>query len=81
MAEPESEVVFTTGDPYTAQVVRGALEAAGIPCMVAGEQQGGFVGLVPEISITVPTVVAEKARQLIADHPKQAGIDQDQEEA
>jgi hypothetical protein len=73
MADDETVVIYTTSDPYTAGVVRAALEAEGIPCAVAGEQQGGYVGLLPEITLTVPAAVAEKARELIAKHPKTAG--------
>ena len=78
MADDESVVVYTTSDPYTAQVVRAGLEAEGIPCVVAGENQGGFIGVMPEISLAVPPGLADRAREVIARHPHTAGADEDE---
>jgi len=75
MADDDSVVIYTTSDPYTAQVLRAGLEAEGIPCVVAGENQGGFIGVMPEISLAVPPGLAEKAREVIAAHPKTAGTE------
>jgi hypothetical protein len=78
MTKDESVVIFTTSDPYVAEVVKGALEAEGIACAIGGEQQGGFVGMLAEISLTVSAAQAERARALIAKHPKQAGTDEEE---
>jgi hypothetical protein len=75
MTNDEAVVIFTTSDPYVAEVVKGALEAEGIACAIGGERQGGFVGVLPEISLMVSAAQAEQARAIIAKHPRQAGTD------
>lgn len=58
-----------------AYIVKGRLEAAGIPCFVAGEVTGN----IPEITgaflgdmeLQVPTDRLEEARRLLAEEPPQ----------
>jgi hypothetical protein len=37
--------VLTVQNPTQAEIIRGALESAGIPCEIGGETQAGFVGV------------------------------------
>ena len=37
--------VLTVQNPMKAEIIRGALVAAGIPCEIGGESQAGFVGV------------------------------------
>ena len=53
--------VLTVQNPMKAEIIRGALEAAGIPCEIGGENQAGFVG-VAGIGIDVMTQAADLQR-------------------
>jgi hypothetical protein len=44
-----------------AEVIRGVLESIGIPCMIGGESQGGFAGVL-EIEVMTPAADADRAR-------------------
>lgn len=64
----ESPVVIQETTNYNlAQILRNALEGAGIKCEVVGESQGAFPG-VCFLQITVREEDAERARELIAEH-------------
>jgi hypothetical protein len=46
--------ILTVQNPMKAEIIRGALESAGIPCEIGGETQAGFAG-VAAIGIDVMT--------------------------
>jgi hypothetical protein len=54
--------VYTVKSPAEAEVIRGALESAGISCMIGGETQAGLAGVL-EIDILTPADEAERARK------------------
>lgn len=60
--------VFTTNNPNEAEIVKNALEAAGIECFAEGEQQAGFSGLF-DIDLVVPRENAEAARKILSEVP------------
>lgn len=70
MDEKEPVVVYTTNDANEAEVMRLALEAEGIESFVAGENQGGFSGLIPEITILVHADQADQARAILETPPE-----------
>ena len=39
--------ICTVTNPMEAEIIRGALESAGITCQIGGESQGGFAGVLP----------------------------------
>jgi hypothetical protein len=69
MDEKEPVVVYTTADANEAEVLRLALEAEGIECFVTGENQGGFSGVIPEITLLVHADQADEARAILESHP------------
>jgi hypothetical protein len=58
--------VFGTRNPLEAQIVRGALEAAGIDCHVVGDHQAGHTGIF-EIQLVVRAEDEPRARTLLAE--------------
>jgi hypothetical protein len=67
--EPHNEpiTVYTHTDAVRAELIRSALEEAGVPCWLSGIQEASAVGL-PGICIhvQVPASSVERARDLIA---------------
>lgn len=53
--------VMTVQNPMKAEIIRGALESAGIPCEIGGERQAGFAG-VGALGIEVLTQAADLQR-------------------
>jgi putative signal transducing protein len=47
-----------------AEVIRGVLESIGIPCMIGGESQGGFAGVL-EIEVMTSVTDADRAREYL----------------
>ena len=60
--------IYTTSDPNEAEIIKNALEAAGIECFVEGEQQAGFSGVF-DINLVVPQDKAEAARKVLSEVP------------
>jgi hypothetical protein len=58
--------IYTTGDPNEAEIIKNALEAAGIECFTEGEQQAGFAGVF-DINLVVPQDKADAARQILSE--------------
>lgn len=56
--------VYTITDPGRAEIIRGALEDAGIPCELGGEGQGGFTGILA-IDLLVRSADADRAKKII----------------
>jgi Putative prokaryotic signal transducing protein len=66
--------VLTVVDPLEAEVLKAALETAGIPAVARQEASGRIIGLtigsMGEVSLLVPEDRLDEARALIADaHP------------
>ena len=65
------EVVYHAYGRIEAEVVKGRLEASGIPAALDGEAAGQLFGItvtdLGEIRILVPTERAEEARELLYD--------------
>ena len=59
--------VYYVNDPTKAELIRNTLHAEGIKCEIAGEQQGGFAGVL-EIQILVPAADADRALAIIREH-------------
>jgi len=63
--------VATTMGPLRAEVLRGRLEAEGIPALVIREAAGGIyavtVGLLGEADVLVPEELAERAREILGE--------------
>ncbi len=60
--------VYEAINPTEAESIRGMLDSEGIEATVAGSQQGGFPGALPEVSLFVHAADAERARALIREH-------------
>jgi hypothetical protein len=58
-------VVYRTSNPAEAEFLKMALEGEGIKCLVTGETQGGFAGVIPEVTLTVRSSQADRAREII----------------
>jgi hypothetical protein len=59
--------VYTETDPNRGEIIKGALQAEGIPCELGGGGQAGFTGLW-EIDVMVRAEDADRARQIIESH-------------
>lgn len=57
--------ICTVTNPTEAEIIRNALQSAGIPAEIGGESQGGFVG-VWEINILTHLDDAAKARKYLS---------------
>jgi Putative prokaryotic signal transducing protein len=66
MDRQELVTVLTVENPMNAEIIRGALQSAGIPCEIGGEKQGGFAGI-GGVGIDILTQAgdAKKARQFL----------------
>jgi len=68
-AEQEPVVVWDAANPMEAQIVKGRLQAEGIPAYVQGEAVGeifGFTtGHLAETTVLVPESLAEKATKIL----------------
>jgi hypothetical protein len=64
--------VYTSANPLEAEVLKNALNAAGIRCFLGGEMQGGIVGIGPvaEVEVQVPAADADRADRLIRSHER-----------
>jgi hypothetical protein len=51
--------IFTVQNPMKAEIIRAALQSAGIPCEIGGESQAGFAGV---LGIDVMTQVGDLER-------------------
>lgn len=65
-------VVYATTDVAQAEIVKTSLQAENIRAMVTGETQGGFSGVIPEVTVVVPASDVEKAREIIESHEPKA---------
>ena len=65
----EPVTVFETASAFHAEVIKNALDAEGIPCLLAGIEQASTAA-VPgtSVQIQVPAADAKRARTLIAAH-------------
>lgn len=70
--------VYSTLSPSEAEIIRGMLDAEGIEANVAGEEQGGFPGALPEVTILVHQRDADRARGLITAHQANRGSSTDE---
>ena len=61
-----------------AEVARIALQAAGIPCDIEGENQAGLAGVLP-IKINVRREDLDRAKELIRERVSKGGDDQSAE--
>ena len=69
----EPVTVFETANAFHAEVIKNALEAENIPCVLAGIEQASTAALPgTTVQVQVPAVDAERARTLIAAHEKPA---------
>jgi hypothetical protein len=67
MHEPTE--VYTVSEPFQAELIKDALQAAGIRCFLDARNQGGFAGMNMEpIRIIVQAIDADRARKLIESH-------------
>ena len=64
----ETVRIYTTSNPNEAEIIKNALEAAGIECFTEGEQQGGFSGVF-DINLVVHQDNAEAARKILSEVP------------
>ena len=65
----ETVRIYTTSNPNEAEIIKNALEAAGIECFTEGEQQGGFSGVLFDIHLVVHQDSAEAARKILDEVP------------
>ncbi len=66
----ELVVVQTTNNLTEAEILKNALEAAGIKCDLEGENQGSFAGIL-NVRILVRAWDADRARQVLSSHAHQ----------
>src|SRR5262245_37010769 len=59
MEEKELVTVYTVTSPAEAELIRGALESAGIACTIGGESQAGLAGV---LSIDILTAAGDVDR-------------------
>ena len=60
-------VVYTIKNAATAEIIKNALEAEGIPCGLDNESQAGLTGIF-DIKVLVRAADEERARELIETH-------------
>lgn len=71
MSSPELETVYTVSNAIQAEIIKNALLAEGINCMIEGEHQAGDAGLIGiSIKLQVPADQADAAREFIAAHER-----------
>jgi hypothetical protein len=72
MTEPVT--VYEAATAFHAELIKNALDAEGIPCLLAGIEQASTAALPGTVvQVQVPAVEAERARALIAAHEPPAG--------
>lgn len=76
MDEPELVVLTTYTKPSDAEVLRIALEGAGIRCFLEDELQAALPGTVP-IRVLVPKEELEKAQDILA---AEAPLEEDEDD-
>lgn len=65
--------VYTVSDALEAQIIKNALQAEGIECVLAGIEQASTAALPgTKVLIQVTAGLAESAREVIAQHDKNA---------
>ena len=75
--DPEGLVtVARFADPMEAQMARGLLESAGLPCVLAGENLAHLMPRTFRIRLQVPTEEEATARELLAAAPEEEAIDE-----
>jgi len=67
MDETNFVVVRTIHDPEAALIIRNALLAEGIECIIDGELQGGLTSVLP-IRIRVPETKKDAADVYLSEH-------------
>lgn len=67
MDETNFVVVRTINDPESALIIRNALLAEGIECIIDGELQGGLTSVLP-IQIQVPESKKTEADAFLSQH-------------
>ena len=72
MDPTEPVEVYATLNPAEADIIANMLDAEGIEAQVAGEEQGGFPGTLPEVTVMVHARDADRARLLIRSHQEKA---------
>jgi hypothetical protein len=69
MQPDELVTVYTLTDPIQATIIKNALEAEDISCLLAGIEQANTAGLPGTIiQVQVPALDADRARDFIARH-------------
>jgi hypothetical protein len=68
MNTDEPVVVARVTHPAEAELLRNLLQTEGIVCELGGSHQGGFGGVL-EIPVMVRACDAERAQQVLAEHP------------
>lgn len=64
MEDQDLVTVTKVRSPAEAEVMRGVLESIGIACMIGGESQGGFAGVL-EIEVMTAAADADRARDYL----------------
>jgi hypothetical protein len=67
MTDEQLTTVYTTYDEGCAEVVRVALEEAGIPCVLDNQHQAGLTGVL-QVRIQVREMDVDRAREFIKRH-------------
>jgi Putative prokaryotic signal transducing protein len=82
MEQEDLVSIYTVDNPVEAELIRGALQSAGIPCEINGESQAGLVGITAfEIDIMTKFADAERARELLRELQHHEKIAEDPQEA
>ena len=78
------ETIYRASGLLEAQVIKGRLEASGIPALLDYESVGPVIGItidgLGEVRVMVPIDRAEEARELIAVKGDEGDIEMDNEE-
>ena len=78
------ETVYRVSGLLRAQVIKGRLEASGIPALLDYESVGPVIGItidgLGEVRVMVPIDRAEEARELIAGGDDEGDIEMDNED-
>ncbi len=73
MDKNEQITVYSTNDANEAEIIRGAIHAAGMKCEILGEGQAGLTGLdAMEIQIVVRAEDFDQAKAFIEKHAREA---------
>ena len=78
------EIVYRASGMLKAQVIKGRLEASGIPALLDYESAGPAIGItidgLGEVRVMVPVDRAEEARELIAIGDDEGNVEINEEE-